>query len=328
MPNEAPLLTIAIPTYNRECMLNELLSVLEAQVGNGIRVELLVSDNASQDGTASVVAAHQARGAKIRYIRNDSNVGADRNILQCYLQAAGEYVWILSDDDLIEPDTIPRILTALSKRQYDIICIRGYPFEGEYAGPRSKESKPDLEFDKPEELARHIHVFFTFISSVIVNKQRNSVKPHRSFESLVGTNLVQLGPFYTALNQHRRSLLIRDRLIAARGNSSVGYPLYRVFGPTFAGITREWIEQKRTQRAILRGTIRKFFPFWLFMSRKSLASRIKEDPHAVLRECFGSDLRYWLFNYPIYALPFPLARGWMFGVRAFNKIDNILLDLR
>jgi glycosyltransferase involved in cell wall biosynthesis len=291
------------------------------------QVELLVSDNASSDGTQALVTAYQSRGAAIGYIRNETNVGADRNILNCYEHASGRYVWILSDDDLIEPGTVKRVVSALFSQRYDLVCIRCYSFEGDYSGPKPFSPIPDLELSRAEDLARHVHVFFTFISAVIINKERNSSASHRPFDSLVGTNLAQLGPFYTALNHHRRSLLIRDPLIAARGNSNVGYALYRVFGPTLADITREWIDKKATQRAIINGTIQRFFPYWIMMSRRSQASTVPENPHKVLRTCFGSEPRYWVFDYPVYALPFPLAKSWLLGVRVVNRLDTLLMNM-
>ena len=328
MPNEAPLLTIAIPTYKRASYLEQLLAILLEQTSGEPQVELLVSDNASPDGTQALVTALQNRGAAIRYIRNETNVGADRNILQCYERAAGQYVWIFSDDDLIEPGTVKRVINALSSQRYDVLCIRGYSLEGEYAGPRRFTPTPDLDIAKAEDLARHVHVFFTFISAVIINKERNSSTSHRPFDSLLHTNLVQLGPVYTALNHHRRSLLIRDPLVAARGNSNVQYALYRVFGPTLVGITHEWIDSKSTQLAIISGLIQKFFPYWILMSRQSRASTVPDDPHMVLRTCFGSDLRYWIFDYPIYALPLPLAKSWWLGVRVVNKFDSLLMNMQ
>jgi abequosyltransferase len=46
-----PLLTIAIPTYNRAGYLKELLSILADQLKDEPRVELIISDNASPDET-------------------------------------------------------------------------------------------------------------------------------------------------------------------------------------------------------------------------------------------------------------------------------------
>jgi glycosyltransferase involved in cell wall biosynthesis len=322
--NDKPLLTIAIPTYNRAKCLDRLLGVLLEQFQDERRAELIVSDNASTDNTQAVVADYRQRGLDIRYLCNKDNLGPDFNILHCFEEAAGKYVWIFSDDDIIAPGTLKRVLDALSSQLYDLVCIRAYFFNGDYLQHRSFAQIPDIELARAEDLARHVHVFFTFISGIIVNKERISSVPHRPFDSLFDTNLSQLGPFYTALNHQRRSLLIRDPLIAATGNSHVEYALYRVFGPTFARITGEWIEKKSVQRAIINGTIQTFFPPFLLLTRLSETSSVPEDPHQVLRACFGYNFRYWVFDYPIYALPLPLARIWMLVVRALNKFDRMI----
>jgi glycosyltransferase involved in cell wall biosynthesis len=325
MPDNAPLLTIAIPTYNRAHYLEGLLAVLHEQLQSETRVELLVSDNASTDNTAATVAKYQSRGVAIRSIRNESNLGADRNILQCYLEASGKYVWVFSDDDLILPGTVKRVLDILSSGRYDMVNLTARFSEGDDNRRQSPHAPlPDREFTRPEDLARSIYVYFTFISSVILNKQRISSLPHRPFDSLLDTNLVQLGPVYSALNHHRRSLVIRDPLIAARGNSNVGYGLFRVFGTSFEKITREWIDKASVQHAIIDLTIRKFLPYWMMMSRESKASIVAENPHRILRNCYGNNMRYWVFGYPIYVLPLPLAKLWLLGVRIANKAGSIL----
>jgi glycosyltransferase involved in cell wall biosynthesis len=324
MSDKIPLLTFAVPTYSRAHYLDGLLAALLEQMRGETRVEILVSDNASPDGTGALVEEYRTRGLAIRYICNETNIGADRNILQCYEQASGKYVWIFSDDDLIIPGALKRILNALSSLQYDLVCIRSQSLDDAGLKLTSFTPTSDIELAKAEDLARHFNVYFTFISGIIVNKERNSSLCHRPFDSLLDTNLVQLGPYYTALNNHRRSLLIRDPLIAARGNSSVGYALFRVFGTSLSKITIEWIEKKSVQQAIFNGVIRKFFPPWILKSRESRASSVSENPHQVLRACFGYNIRYWVFNYPIYALPLPLARVWLLGVRVINKIERVL----
>lgn len=324
MQLERPLLTIAIPTYNRSKYLAGLLATLMERMQSETRVELLISDNASSDDTCALVAAYQGRGLNIRYIRNAENLGPDRNILQCYEQASGKYVWVFSDDDLIHSQALERVLKALSSQRYDLVCIRAYFFEGEYNGHKDFTAIADLDLTNPEELAAHFHVFFTFISGLIVNKDAISHVSHPPFDSLLDTNLAQLGPYYTALNHQRRSLLIRDPLIAARGNKNVAYALYRIFGPQFNRITEEWIEEPSVKRALLNGTIQMFFPFFIFLTRLSEASTVEEDPHAVLRPCFGNNFRYWLFDYPIYVLPLPLAKIWLLVVRVINKVDGLL----
>jgi glycosyltransferase involved in cell wall biosynthesis len=319
-----PLLSFAIPTYNRAKCLDRLLGALLLQLNGESRVEVIVSDNASTDNTPAVIEDYKQRGHEIRYLRNETNRGPDFNILLCFEQARGKYVWIFGDDDLIAPGTLKRVLDALSLQLYDLVCIRAYAIEGEYVQHKHFAPAPDLDLARAEDLARHFNVFFTFISGMIVNKERISSAPHRPFDSLLNTNLGQLGPFYTALNHHRRSLLIRDPLIAATGNSHVGYALYRVFGPTLTRITGEWIEKKSVQRAIINGTIQTFFPSFLLLTRKSETSSVSEDPHQVLRPCFGKYFRYWIFDYPICKLPLSMAKVWMLVVRVINKVDSLL----
>ncbi|MGH9606790.1 MAG: glycosyltransferase family 2 protein [Terracidiphilus sp.] len=319
-----PLLSFAIPTYNRAKHLDQLLGVLFQQLHGESRVELIVSDNASTDNTPDVVEAYKRQGLQILHLRNQENQGPDSNILQCYEQAVGKYVWIFGDDDMLAPGAMKRVLQALSAQQYDLVCIRAYFFEGDYIHHRKFTPSSDLELSKAEDLARHFHVFFTFISGVIVNREYVSSLPHRPFDSLLGTYLAHLAPRYTALNHHRASLLIRDPLIAATGNSHVGYALYRVFGPTLARITGEWIENQSVQRAIVNGTIQTFFPSFILLTRQSEISSIAQDPHQILRSCFHNHLLYWIFDYPIYALPLPLAKVWLLIVKVVNKVDALL----
>ena len=104
----------------------------------------------------------------------------------------------------------------------------------------------------------------------------------------------------------------------------MGYALYKVFGPTLKQITELWVHDKRVQSAILNGSLTKFLPFFVYSSRVSKVSTVTEDPHQVLGPCFGNNLRYWFFDFPIYALPVPLARAWLLLVRIVNQVDSLL----
>lgn len=325
--SERPLLSFAVPTYNRAKYLDQLLGVLVKQLQGECRVEVIVSDNASTDNTPAVVECYQQQGLDIRYLRNETNRGPDFNILQCFEQAAGKYVWIFGDDDVIAPGTLKRVLQALATQLYDLVCIRAFFFEKDCLQHKNFSPTRDLTLATSADLARHVHVYFTFISGVIINKERVVSMPHPPFDSLVGTSLAQLGPIYTALNHHRRSLLIQDPLIAATGNRHVGYAVCRVFGPTFSKITEEWLEKESVQKAIVNGTIQSFFPSILLLFRQVDTSSVSEDPLQVLGSCFGNNFRYWLFDYPICVLPLPLARIWLLLGRALDKADKLIGNL-
>ena len=167
-----PLLTIAIPTYNRAWCLRELLPLLVDQLKNEPRIELIISDNASPDDTPSVVGEAVARGLPVRYIRNDQNIGPDANFLQCFEQARGKYVWLFSDDDLIVPGGLARILNHCQAAEYDLIWVSSYSF-GESHTPRPLDVRNHaIEISDAREYAKLVHIFFTFISGNIINKDR------------------------------------------------------------------------------------------------------------------------------------------------------------
>lgn len=319
-----PLLTLAVPTYNRQGFLATFLAAIAPQIAAEARVELLISDNASPDGTLELVRAFQQQQLPIRYLRNQTNVGADRNILQCFEQASGKYVWICGDDDVVEPSGLARVLAHLeAEPEYDLLFLHARGFQGEYSPQIPKSPERVSVFTHPEQAARHVHVFFTFISGTIINKDRVSSFPHRPFDDLADTNLVQLSWTYTALEHHRRSLMIHTPLIATLANNTGGYALFKVFGANLKRVTEEWISARRVRSAVFRGALLAFFP-WFLVKRELGPKFTSEDPETILRPLFGNYIHYWVFDYPIIKLPPLLGRAWFFLVRIINRVDKLL----
>lgn len=79
-----PLLTIAIPTYNRlEKLKISLNKILDYTKGHD-EIEIFVSDNASTDGTKEYVKDVQKENSNLKYYRNIANLGLDGNFLNCF----------------------------------------------------------------------------------------------------------------------------------------------------------------------------------------------------------------------------------------------------
>lgn len=95
-----PKLSIVIPTYNRREYLAQCLDSLRE-----VRVdcEIVISDNASTDGTAEMVAQRAQIDSRIRYVRNEHNLGLAANNNRALREARGEYLCLLGDDDLSLP---------------------------------------------------------------------------------------------------------------------------------------------------------------------------------------------------------------------------------
>ena len=105
----APVVTIAIPTFNRPAMLRQCVTTLLRQIGP--EVEILVCDDASVDETANVLAAFSH--PQLRVSRNPENLGLFGNFNRCVALAAGEFVVVLSDDDTVDDDLVPSCLALL-----------------------------------------------------------------------------------------------------------------------------------------------------------------------------------------------------------------------
>jgi glycosyltransferase involved in cell wall biosynthesis len=119
--NIPPLVSIAIPTYNRaNSFLKESLKSAINQTYENI--EIIISDNCSTDNTEAVVSSFNDK--RISYFRQTVNIGAANNSNFCLRQAKGVYFTQLHDDDLIDPDFLDVCLKTLNYTFVDIGVIR------------------------------------------------------------------------------------------------------------------------------------------------------------------------------------------------------------
>ena len=107
------MLTIAIPTYDRNAVLKAGLARLLPQLTPDCRVRIL--DNCSPtpvaDTLADLLAEHP--GADVRVDRNRVNVGGNANAARCLELCETEWVWVLGDDDPVRPGAVAAVLARL-----------------------------------------------------------------------------------------------------------------------------------------------------------------------------------------------------------------------
>jgi len=114
-PAGRPLVTIALPTYNRARYLDRFFSHhIEVFTARGVDFEILVSDNCSTDETPEIVARWAAREPRIRSVRQAENIGAYGNFLYTYRQSRGQFALWVGDDDLLIPDMVVDYLGRLA----------------------------------------------------------------------------------------------------------------------------------------------------------------------------------------------------------------------
>lgn len=106
-----PLVSICIPTYNHAHFLSAAIGSALAQTERNL--EVLVVDNCSTDGTQSVVEGFCRTDLRVRYVRNETNLGLVGNLNRCLELASGVYIKYLLADDLLEPDCVSTMIAAM-----------------------------------------------------------------------------------------------------------------------------------------------------------------------------------------------------------------------
>jgi glycosyltransferase involved in cell wall biosynthesis len=119
-----PRVSVCIPTYNGAgTIAATMASVLAQQFGD---FELIVVDDGSRDETAAIVAGF--KDPRIRYLRNQRNLGPQGNWNRCLELATGHYVKVLPHDDLLHPRCLERqvaVLDADAEQQLALVfCAR------------------------------------------------------------------------------------------------------------------------------------------------------------------------------------------------------------
>lgn len=106
-----PLVSICIPTYKRPELLERAIrSCLEQTYPH---FEILITDNSPDDASGQMVA--RLNDARIRYHKNETNLGPFGNVNRVATLASGAYVKFLMDDDLLKPCCLELMVAALEQ---------------------------------------------------------------------------------------------------------------------------------------------------------------------------------------------------------------------
>jgi len=324
-----PLLTIAIPTYNRAIYLNLCLERITEEItslseDNRCLVNVYVSDNASSDNTVQITSKYQSLNLyRFKVVRNAENIGADNNIAQCYNSAISPYVWVLGDDDIILPGCLAMVLDALQNQEIDILYLNNYWFTDYYAERELPQKMHGISrFGGPLGFVRRTNVMLTFISALVV---RSSIGLGFRNE-LLASNLVQLSWILPLLRDGKCFAIIEDTVVAAKGSNSGGYGLVKVFGSNLVRITNEVLKDKPDVAiAIQNGAIVNFFPSFILEFRKGNSQFLDGDMGIGLKEAYGDNWRYSVFLAPLIRLPLFVANYYHVFLKVIRRLFRSVL---
>lgn len=113
--NTPPKVSIGMPVYNGKRFIREALDSLLAQTFTDF--ELIISDNASTDGTEAICREYAARDARIRYVRQSVNHGVGTNWQFVLKEAKGDYFMWAADDDRRDHEFLRLATSILDSNQ-------------------------------------------------------------------------------------------------------------------------------------------------------------------------------------------------------------------
>lgn len=234
-----PKLTIGIPTYKREFQLFNLISFLVKEFDDfdPHDIQIIVVDNDHLSGTNKKNLSKFISNGAIEYIQNHKNIGAVANVLKIYSLSSGRYLWIIGDDDLPTSSALSSTLSLINNMDPHLIYL-----PSKWVSELSKKetgtsvSNNNLNNVSKEKLLKKAHMYITFLSSWIVNK--DILNENLSFDYLKykDTMFPHLAWILELLKKDTNLYSTSEIGIIALGGNSGNYDVIRSFSQELPNI--------------------------------------------------------------------------------------------
>ena len=275
----APRVTLGLPVRDGERYLEGTLACLLEQDFEDF--EVIVSDNASTDRTEEIVRAHAARDARIRYHRNEQNLGAAPNYNRLVDLARGEFFSWRTYDDRVVPHWLSSCMRRFDEGPEDLVLV--YPktmlidADGAEIGPY--EDRSEVLDPKPHHrlghLLRTLHLCNAVVGLIRLDALRRTsrIASHRGSDATLLAELAMLG----------RIAEVPERLFLRRRASDLPSP-----SNLDADAQAEWFDARQKGSPLLQTT--------LFLNHLGAALRRPERVGDRVR-CAWTVLAEWLPRY-------------------------------
>ena len=121
METTPPRISIGLPVYNGAKYLRSSLDSILRQ--DYTDFELIISDNASTDGTSQICEEYATIDKRIRYSRNEANIGASGNYKLVFDRARSGYFKWATHDDIHLPGFLRRCVEVLDRAPGSVVLV-------------------------------------------------------------------------------------------------------------------------------------------------------------------------------------------------------------
>jgi glycosyltransferase involved in cell wall biosynthesis len=242
---QKPLVSLAMPVYNGEAFLADAIQSCLAQDYDNF--ELIITDNSSTDGTETICRGFAVSDSRVRYIRNERNLGAGPNFNRGFELSSGKYLKWCAADDRISPNFVSACIAVLEQNP-DVVLAYGETKSIDSSGQiiplvgRGMTEQEDTDglarrfYKDLYDRATNFEIFGLFRKSALARTMLH--RPYYGSDVTLVTEMVLLGHFRyvpDAIFYNRehpaRSINMRDKkaLLAWQDSSTRSKPRPRNF---------------------------------------------------------------------------------------------------
>ena len=274
MTTPTPKVTIGLPVFNGENFLAEAVESILTQTF--MDFELVISDNASTDRTEQICRDFAARDSRIRYFRNNENMGASWNFNRVFELARGVYFKWAAHDDRCEPEYLERCVKVLDENA-EVVLAYPRALSIDMQGNLCPSGEHDLHEDAPDPWERFRFLIWvehgcTLIFGLI---RADVLRKTPLMGSYIGSDRILIAE----LSLHGPFRRIPEMLFIHRDHAARSVRAYELGLPRLA-----WFDPRVADR--------KPYPYWrMFKEYFKAAGRSPLGPVARAR-CFFQMLRW------------------------------------
>ena len=330
-----PLLSICIPTYNRKNKLESTLSCLIPQC-LGKNVEIVVSDNASDDGTAKYCMIQACDHTFFSYFRQKKNVGFSDNLITVLSKAKGKYLWTLGDDEALHTEVVTYLLDTITETNPSWLVCNFVKLDSPDAHwPVGGQINYDSGL-RPlplEKMLGYVGIWASFMSISVI--RRDAYREWLNCHTIASSDYIG---FDIALFSGRKgNCFILNKPILARIKAPLNTHRFDKFSVYFFDffepidlLVKEGILTKQVRRHLANEMLLSMAGFLL------LSAKIKGNDLPKVSDCVRYHARvpvFWVIIFPLLILPSRFVRGGLNLLARFvpknsnSKLNRVLASL-
>lgn len=233
-----PLLTLCIPIYNRRKYLERQLERFrEDKELFDRKIQLIISDNCSEEDLGTCCKKYQAQGLLINYHRQETNIGPDKNFEWGFHHADGKYVWLLGSDDVPVTGVLRKLVEYLEGGEYGLVHLS-----------MRKKNRELTVFEMSDDMAVAVNFWITYLSANIIKTESLKTVDLSDYRK---SFMIQVPAYLNACCSFPKNALIYLPQFFEKETDNAnngGYNLFQVFVTNLYGIYESFVEKNLLSR--------------------------------------------------------------------------------